>query len=89
MKSYLDRLDRVAGELNAWLLALAIGLGILDLTVLFAKCMPALPQTPAVTSADGPAPAAAQSPRPEPLMHKAESAVAERRPSCMPLLDLS
>jgi hypothetical protein len=62
MKSYLTRLDRIAGELNAWLLALAIGLGMLDLPVLIAKCMPALPQTPAITSAVGPAPAAVQSP---------------------------
>jgi hypothetical protein len=62
MKSYLVRLDRVAGELNAWLLLLAIGLGMLDMTVLIAKCMPALPQTPAITSADGPASAIVQSP---------------------------
>ena len=30
MKQYLFRLDRIAGELNAWLLAIAIGLGMLD-----------------------------------------------------------
>ena len=40
MKHHLVRLDRIAGELNAWLLAIAIGLGMLDLTVLLAKCMP-------------------------------------------------
>jgi hypothetical protein len=40
------RLDRIANEMNAWLLALAIGLGMLDLTVLVAKCLPPLPQTP-------------------------------------------
>ena len=33
MKQYLFRLDRIAGELNAWLLAIAIGLGMLDLLV--------------------------------------------------------
>ena len=52
MKQYLLRLDRIAGELNAWLLAIAIGLGMLDLTVLVAKCMPAPPPTPAAASAD-------------------------------------
>ena len=40
MKHHLVRLDRVAGELNAWLLAIAIGLGMLDLTVLITKCLP-------------------------------------------------
>lgn len=62
MKHHLVRLDRIAGELNAWLLAIAIGLGMLDLTVLIAKCMPPLPRTPAAVSADGQAPAAVQSP---------------------------
>jgi hypothetical protein len=61
MKQYLVRLDRIAGELNAWLLAIAIGLGMLDLTVLVAKCIPALPQTPPAVSADGPDHSAAQS----------------------------
>jgi hypothetical protein len=50
----LVRLDRIAGELNAWLLAIAIGLSMLDLTVLVAKYMPALPRTPAAIGADGP-----------------------------------
>jgi hypothetical protein len=62
MKQYLIRLDRIAGELNAWLLAIAIGLGMLDLTVLVAKCIPALPQPPAAASADGPEHSATQSP---------------------------
>jgi len=53
MKQRLVRLDRIAGELNAWLL---------DLTVLIAKCLPPLPRPPAAISADGPAPAAVQSP---------------------------
>ena len=59
MKQYLSRLDRIAGELNAWLLAIAIGLGMLDLTVLAVKCIPALPSTPAAASADNPVHAAA------------------------------
>ncbi len=50
MKHQLVRLDRIAGELNAWLLAIAIGLGMLDMTVLIAKCLPPLPRTPAATS---------------------------------------
>ena len=41
MKQRLMRLDRIAGEMNAWLLVIAIGLGMLDLAVLVAKCMPA------------------------------------------------
>ena len=62
MKHHLVRLDRIAGELNAWLLAIAIGLGMLDLTVLIAKCIPPLPRTPAAVSADGPAGGVMQSP---------------------------
>ena len=62
MKHHLVRLDRIAGELNAWLLAIAIGLGMLDMTVLIAKCLPPLPRPPAAVSADGQAPAAVQSP---------------------------
>ncbi len=54
MKHHLVRLDRIAGELNAWLLAIAIGLGMLDLTVLVAKCLPPLPRPPAAVSSDGP-----------------------------------
>jgi hypothetical protein len=62
MKHHLIRLDRIAGELNAWLLAIAIGLGMLDMTILIAKCLPPLPRTPVAVSADGPAGAEAQSP---------------------------
>ena len=62
MKHHLVRLDRIAGELNAWLLAIAIGLGMLDLTILLAKCMPPLPRLPAATSAADPSPAVVQSP---------------------------
>jgi hypothetical protein len=36
------------------LLAIAIGLGMLDLTVLITKCLPPLPRPPVATSADGP-----------------------------------
>ena len=62
MKHHLVRLDRIAAELNAWLLAIAIGLGMLDLTILIAKCLPPLPRPPAAASADGPAGAVVQSP---------------------------
>ena len=51
MKQHLVRLDRIAGELNAWLLVIAIGLGMLDLVVLIAKCMPPMPTPPATSSA--------------------------------------
>src|SRR6516164_261618 len=44
MKQQLIRLERVAGELNAWLFAIAIGLAVLDFTVLVAKCVPPLPR---------------------------------------------
>ncbi len=57
------RLDRIANEMNAWLLAIAIGLGMLDLTVLVAKCLPALPPTP-VAAADAPADHSASPPPP-------------------------
>jgi hypothetical protein len=59
MKQRMVCLDRIAGAMNAWLLAIAIGLGVLDLTVLVAQCLPPLPQTPmaaADTSADHAAP---------------------------------
>jgi len=62
MKHHMVRLDRIAGELNAWLLAIAIGLGMLDLTVLVAKCLPPLPRPPAATGVDGPNPAGLATP---------------------------
>jgi hypothetical protein len=65
MRQYLFRLDRIAGELNAWLLAIAIGLGMLDLTVLAVKCIPALPPTPVAVSGDNPAHASGPSPSPQ------------------------
>ena len=52
MKQQLLRLDRIAGQLNAWLLVIAIGLGMLDLTVLIAKCIPPLPRPPAASSSE-------------------------------------
>lgn len=66
MKQRLIRLDRIAHDMNAWLLAIAIGLGMLDLTVLVAKCMPVLPELPAAGDATGSAnqvPATASSAR--------------------------
>ena len=53
MKQRLMRLDRIAGEMNVWLLLIAIGLGLLDLAVLIAKSAPASPAPPAATSAAG------------------------------------
>ncbi len=50
MKHSMGRLDRIANDMNAWLLAIAIGLSLLDLTVLAAKCMPALPPLPAAAA---------------------------------------
>jgi len=52
MKRHMVRLDQIASELNAWLLVIAIGLGMLDLTVLVAKCMPPLRAPPAANGAD-------------------------------------
>jgi hypothetical protein len=54
MKERLMRLDRIAHDMNAWLLAIAIGLGMLDLTVLVAKCMPVLPDLPVASDAQSP-----------------------------------
>ena len=57
MRQRLGRFDRIASEMNAWLLAVAIGLGMLDLTVLVAKSLPPLPPmqvSAADTSADHP-----------------------------------
>ena len=53
MKNHFLRLDRIAGQMNAWLLVIAIGLGMLDLAVLVAKCMPAMTVPPATTGAPG------------------------------------
>ena len=53
MKQRLMRLDRIAGEMNVWLLVIAIGLGMLDLAVLVAKSMPAAPTPPVAGSTAG------------------------------------
>jgi hypothetical protein len=50
MKQHLVRLDRIAGEMNAWLLMIAIGLGMLDVVVLISKCMPSMPVPVAATA---------------------------------------
>ena len=34
IKQHVNRLEQIAGALNAWLLAMAIGLAVLDFTVL-------------------------------------------------------
>ena len=49
MKQRLMRLDRIAGEMNVWLLLIAIGLGMLDLAVLIAKSVPARPPVSSAT----------------------------------------
>jgi len=49
MKQHLLRLDRIAGQMNAWLLLIAIGLGMLDLAVLIAKSVPPMPVSPHAT----------------------------------------
>jgi len=53
MKRHLMRLDRIAGEMNAWLLVIAIGLGMLDLAVLIAKCVPMVTVPPPSTNVPG------------------------------------
>jgi hypothetical protein len=50
MRRHLMRLDRIAGQMNAWLLVIALGLGMLDLAVLIAKSVPAGPRPPTATS---------------------------------------
>lgn len=60
------RLDRIASEMNAWLLAVAIGLGMLDLTVMVAKCLPALPDMQVAATGAAADNAAAPHPAPSP-----------------------
>jgi hypothetical protein len=76
MKPQLARFERIAEELNAWLLAIAFGLAVLYVTVLVAKCVPPLALSPATPAAEvsgpGVAPQAATTiarpaPQPEPL----------------------
>jgi hypothetical protein len=52
MKQYLIRLDRVAGELNLWLLAIAIGLAMLDFSIMVTKCLPPITPPPASLGAE-------------------------------------
>jgi hypothetical protein len=52
MKRRLISLDRIAGQMNGWLLAIAIGLGMLDLTVLVAKSLPTVSIPAAAGSPD-------------------------------------
>jgi hypothetical protein len=47
MKQQLVRIDQVAGKMNVWLVAVAIGLGMLDFTILLTKAiLAAMPVTP-------------------------------------------
>jgi hypothetical protein len=59
MKPQLARFERIAEELNAWLLSIALGLAVLYVTALVAKCMPPLPLPPATTAAEASGPAVA------------------------------
>ena len=80
MKNHFLRLDRIAGQMNAWLLVIAIGLGMLDLAVLVAKCMPAMTVSPAATGTAG----HDHTMRPKPI-----TLAADRSASCTPLSDRS
>ncbi|HVH75661.1 MAG TPA: hypothetical protein VM755_12180 [Stellaceae bacterium] len=51
MKQQIARLDQVAGKLNVWLFAIAIGLAVLDFSVLVVKSVEALPPPAAQSSA--------------------------------------
>ena len=50
LRQQLVRLDRICAAMNGWLIAIAIGLMILDFTVLVVKCAEAIPM-PAPPSA--------------------------------------
>jgi hypothetical protein len=43
VKQYLLRLDHIAGQLNGWLFAIALGLAVLNFTVLIVKSILAMP----------------------------------------------
>ena len=43
LKTRLKRLDRIAGEINAWLVVVAAGLVVLDMVVLLALQAPSPP----------------------------------------------
>ena len=51
MKQQLVRLDQVASKLNVWLFVIAIGLAVLDFSVLVVKSVEALPPPPAQSNA--------------------------------------
>jgi hypothetical protein len=70
MKRHWIRLDQIAGEMNAWLLVIAIGLGMLDLAVLVAKIMPAVPAPPATPNAGGREHAVLLSTTPDPVDYR-------------------
>lgn len=42
MRDRLARLDAIAGKMNTWLVAVALGLGMLDLTVFVGKGLAAV-----------------------------------------------
>jgi hypothetical protein len=57
-KEWLRRLDRIAGDLNVLLVCIALGLAMLDATMLFSqKLIDSLPQVTRVVDAPAPAPA--------------------------------
>jgi len=57
LRQHLVRLDRVCATMNGWLLAIVIGLMILDFTVLVVKALEAVPlPAPAQVGDAGPAP---------------------------------
>jgi hypothetical protein len=51
MKQHFSRLDEVAGKLNIWLFVIAIGLAVLDFSVLIFKSVEALPPPAAESNA--------------------------------------
>jgi hypothetical protein len=54
-KEWLQRLDRVAGDLNVLLVLVAIGLATLDATMLFSqRLLDRIPQVTRVVDVEGP-----------------------------------
>jgi hypothetical protein len=52
LRQQLVRLDRVCAAMNGWLIAIAIGLMILDFTVLVVKCAEAIPMPAPVVATE-------------------------------------
>ncbi|MBV8337932.1 MAG: hypothetical protein JO358_21380 [Alphaproteobacteria bacterium] len=52
MKPHLARLERIAEEMNVWLLAIAFGLAVLYVTAFVAKCLQPLALAPASSAAE-------------------------------------